>query len=250
MKSTTTPAPPNTLNLLRVAAELVTEGPRHGSASMVMRRINQDLHVAIGFETARALLTDLFAAGVVGPFDRAKLSYPVLLDRADALTALDAYIKSGTTDWWTLYECPQCCRVAAWTNGRKKSAGDEVDEFWCQTCGAEVPLTACAIVAATPPATATIGSITIETSSVELDNGENLRDLAIGDSVELCPNTGHPGLWIAAGFHGPFQEYITLLHAEIIEDCTKNPAIACKYSGSRHAHPVDLDGKVRPLPPA
>jgi hypothetical protein len=249
MKSTT-PTPPNTLNLLRVAAELVTEGPRHGSPSMVMRRINQDLHIGIGFETARALLTDLFVAGIVGPFDREKLAYPVLLDRDAARTALSAYIQSGTTDWWTLYECPQCCRVAAWTDGRKVSAGDEVDEFWCQTCGAEVPLTSCTIVAATQPATATIGSITIESSSVQMDNGENLRDLAIGDSVDLRPNTGHAGLWIAAGFHGSFQEYITLLHAEVVEDCASDPAIVCKYSGTRHAHPVDLDGKVRPRPPA
>ena len=90
--SSTTTQPPNTLNLLRVAAELVTEGARHGSPSMLMRRINQDLRIAIGFETARALLTDLFAAKVVGPFDQEKLVYPVLLDRAAALTALDTYI--------------------------------------------------------------------------------------------------------------------------------------------------------------
>jgi hypothetical protein len=41
------------------------------------------------------------------------------------------------------YECPVCCRVAPWTDGRSVAAGDEADEFWCQTCGAESPLSAC-----------------------------------------------------------------------------------------------------------
>jgi hypothetical protein len=137
---------PNTLNLLRTAAELVTE-TRHGSPSMLMRRIRQGQGISIGFETARALLTDLGTAGITGPYNREKHAYPVLLDREDARFALNDYIKSGTPDWWTLYECPQCSRVAAWTDGRMVSAGDEVDEFWCQTCGAEVPLSACTVVA-------------------------------------------------------------------------------------------------------
>ena len=101
------------------------------------------------------------------------------------------------------------------------------------------------------PDTATaIGSITIETFSVELDNGENLRDLNIGDSVDLRPDTGHPGLWIATEFHGEHQDRITLQHAEVVENCGADPAIACKFSGTRHAHPVDLDGNVRPRPTA
>jgi hypothetical protein len=141
-----TATPPKTLNLLRAAAELVTEPARHGSPSMLMRRIRQTRDIRIGFETARALLTDLYAAGVVGVYDRTTHAYPVLLDRQEALAALDAYIASGTTDWWALYECPQCSHVAAWTDGRMVSAGDEADEFWCQTCGAEVPLGSCAIV--------------------------------------------------------------------------------------------------------
>ncbi|GHC37186.1 MULTISPECIES: hypothetical protein [Streptomyces rochei group] len=138
--------PPNTLNLLRTAADLVTE-TRHGSPSMLTHRLNQDHNIQIGFETARALLTDLFGAGIVGPYDREKLSYPVLADREDARTKLDDYIKEGTTDWWTLYECPECSRVGAWSDGRKVSLGDEVDEYWCQTCGAEVPISSCALVA-------------------------------------------------------------------------------------------------------
>ena len=99
-----------------------------------------------------------------------------------------------------------------------------------------------------PPTEALIGSITIRSESVELDNGECLRDLAVGDSVELRPDTGHGGLWIAAAFQGDFQERITLQYAEVVEDCGNDPVIACKFDGTRHAHPVDLDGKVRPLP--
>jgi hypothetical protein len=93
-----------------------------------------------------------------------------------------------------------------------------------------------------------IGSITIPSESVQLDNGENLRDLAVGDSVDLRPDTGHEGLWIAAAFHGDYQDQITLQYAEVVEDCGSDPVIACKFSGTRHAHPVDLDGKVRPRP--
>ena len=40
------------------------------------------------------------------------------------------------------YECPVCCRIAPWTDGRSVQAGDERDEFWCQTCGTETPLEA------------------------------------------------------------------------------------------------------------
>jgi hypothetical protein len=98
------------------------------------------------------------------------------------------------------------------------------------------------------PAETLIGSITIRSESVQLDNGECLRDLAVGDSVELRPDTGHEGLWIAAAFHGDYQDHVTLQHAEVVDDCGNDPAIACKFSGTRHAHPVDLDGKVRPRP--
>ncbi|MER5902973.1 hypothetical protein ABT150_23185 [Streptomyces mirabilis] len=99
-----------------------------------------------------------------------------------------------------------------------------------------------------PAAETPIGSIAIRSESVQLDNGENLRDLAVGDSVNLRPDTGHEGLWVAAAFHGDFQERITLQHAEVVVDCGNNPVTACEFSGTRHAHPVDLDGKVRPRP--
>jgi predicted RNA-binding Zn-ribbon protein involved in translation (DUF1610 family) len=42
------------------------------------------------------------------------------------------------------YQCPRCGRVAPWTDGQSRAAGDETDEIWCQNCGAETPLTACA----------------------------------------------------------------------------------------------------------
>ncbi|MFI8191380.1 hypothetical protein ACIF8T_21595 [Streptomyces sp. NPDC085946] len=131
-------------NLLRIATELVTEGARHGSPSMLMRRLNQDHNVQITFEAARAILAQLYAAGIVAPVDPATHAHPVLLDREEALAAIDNYTSVGPTNWSDLYECPQCCRVAPWTDGRSRAAGDEVDEFWCQTCGAEVPITACA----------------------------------------------------------------------------------------------------------
>jgi predicted RNA-binding Zn-ribbon protein involved in translation (DUF1610 family) len=41
------------------------------------------------------------------------------------------------------FECPRCGRQGPWTNGRSVEAGDEVDEYWCQVCGAESPLSAC-----------------------------------------------------------------------------------------------------------
>jgi hypothetical protein len=96
---------------------------------------------------------------------------------------------------------------------------------------------------------ARIGSITLPTSRVELDNGENLRDLAVGDSLQLQPDTGFGGLWIAARFDDP-RDHLTLYSAKIVINCAKDPAIACPYTGARHAHPVTLDGRVlrRPTP--
>ena len=46
----------------------------------------------------------------------------------------------------TLYRCPQCCRVAPWTDGTVANDFGEQDEFWCQTCGAETPLSLCEVV--------------------------------------------------------------------------------------------------------
>lgn len=48
----------------------------------------------------------------------------------------------------TLYRCPRCYRVAQWTDGTSVGAGDERDEFWCQTCGEEIFLEAMEVVPA------------------------------------------------------------------------------------------------------
>lgn len=63
-------------DLLALAAKLVGE-TRHGSPSMLMRRIGQDHGIQITFETARGLLAQLHEAGVVGP-DRGSLGHAVL----------------------------------------------------------------------------------------------------------------------------------------------------------------------------
>src|SRR5690606_3134394 len=47
---------------------------------------------------------------------------------------------------WLVYGCSACGRSGAWTDGRAVRLGDDVDEYWCQTCGAETPLPA-----STPP---------------------------------------------------------------------------------------------------
>lgn len=48
-----------------------------------------------------------------------------------------------TTAAEVLYECPRCSRPGAWTDGLVAAEGDPLDEFWCQTCGAETPLANC-----------------------------------------------------------------------------------------------------------
>lgn len=63
-------------DLLALAARLAQE-TRHGSPSMLMRRIGQDHGIQITFETARGLLAQLHEGGVVGP-DRGSLGHEVL----------------------------------------------------------------------------------------------------------------------------------------------------------------------------
>lgn len=95
-----------------------------------------------------------------------------------------------------------------------------------------------------------IGHIIIPSDSVEMDNGENLRDLRVGDSIELRPDTGHGGLWITDSFHGQHREYVKLLYAELVTDCCSIQGVACKFTGTPHAHPFDLDGNIRRRPSA
>ncbi len=49
-----------------------------------------------------------------------------------------------------LFRCPQCDTVALWTDGQSMAAGDDRDEFWCQHCGTETPLTAVEVVDEVP----------------------------------------------------------------------------------------------------
>ncbi|WP_049569116.1 hypothetical protein [Streptomyces sp. SBT349] len=92
-------------------------------------------------------------------------------------------------------------------------------------------------------------AITIDCDSVELHDGENLRALTVGDTVELDHTTRHPGLWIVTQFHGEFQDRVTLHAAEVTEDCAAL-GIGCCFSGTRHAHPVSADGTLRARPSA
>jgi hypothetical protein len=130
-------------SILHLAAEYVTEWPQHGSPSMIRRRLRQEHGISVTFEVARSILAQLYGAGVVAPVDMKTHAHPVLMDRTAAIAAVSEYQVIGGGDWSGLYECPQCFRVAPWTDGRSVKAGDEVDEYWCQTCGAEVPVAAC-----------------------------------------------------------------------------------------------------------
>lgn len=81
--------------VLRLAVMLVTEGARHGSPSMLQRRLRQDHGVAVSFDEALGILGRLQDAGVVGPVDPRKHSHPVLLDQAEALAALAETVKES-----------------------------------------------------------------------------------------------------------------------------------------------------------
>lgn len=74
--------------VLRLAAEIVTTGARHGSPSGLKRRLRQNHGVDVTFAEARAILRRLEAVGVAGPMDGWKHSHPVLMDREEALEAL------------------------------------------------------------------------------------------------------------------------------------------------------------------
>lgn len=90
----------------------------------------------------------------------------------------------------------------------------------------------------------TITTITVDSSSIELDNGENLRDLTPGWSVELRPDTGYPGNWICVGFLGRFRDETVLQAAANVTDC----GFDCAYAGTGHSHPVDTAGVLHPAP--
>ena len=133
-------SPTQTINVLRLAADLVTE-TRHGSPTMLQRRFNQGRGLFLGYQAAHALLDDLQAAGIVDtPAVHAHRIHRVLMDRAAAAAALDAR-PDRIQAWTTLYECRSCYRVSPWTH-----LGAEPDEFWCPDCEDTVPLAACPVI--------------------------------------------------------------------------------------------------------
>lgn len=79
---------------------------------------------------------------------RADLRIPALLGTPAAVRWISAEPLLGPIDLarWLVYGCPACGQSGAWTDGRAIRLGDDVDEYWCQTCGAETPMSAC-----TPP---------------------------------------------------------------------------------------------------
>lgn len=95
----------------------------------------------------------------------------------------------------------------------------------------------------------TIREFTVDHWAIEVDDGETLRALNVGDAVELNASTGHPGLWIAAEFIGDDREVVRLQAGAATDDCAA-AGVGCAYAGTRHAHPVDTDGQLHPLPRA
>ncbi|MFF6903488.1 DNA translocase FtsK [Streptomyces hydrogenans] len=132
--------PRRTDNILRTAADLVTE-TRRGCPIMLQRRFNHDKKIFLGYQAAHTLLDDLQAAGIVGyPATRAYRAHRVLMDRATAAAALNA-CTDRVQAWTTLYECRSCYRASPWTN-----LGNETDEFWCPDCEDTVPISDCRVI--------------------------------------------------------------------------------------------------------
>ncbi|MFG3244145.1 hypothetical protein [Streptomyces sp. NPDC048157] len=54
--------------------------------------------------------------------------------------------------------------------------------------------------------------VTVDCFDVQLDNGENLKDLAVGDYLDLTePAAGvQVGLWQVVAYHGEFQDRATM----------------------------------------
>ncbi|MFD9443356.1 hypothetical protein [Streptomyces sp. NPDC060001] len=84
---------------------------------------------------------------VTGGVDRL---YPYSLDEALKTAHQVAEYEGAAYEAWVKaakdayeYQCPSCDRWAFWENGRGTQYGDEVDEFWCQVCGAESRASRC-----------------------------------------------------------------------------------------------------------
>lgn len=77
------------VNTLRISASLVTTGARHGSPSMLCRRLRQEHGIAVTFAEALNILSQLKAVGIVGSMDDITHAHPVLLGREQALGVLE-----------------------------------------------------------------------------------------------------------------------------------------------------------------
>ncbi|MFB6873721.1 hypothetical protein [Streptomyces sp. NPDC056323] len=71
----------------------------------------------------------------------------------------------------------------------------------------------------TTPATAA-DCVTVNCFDVRLDNGENLKDLAVGDHLDLPePAAGmQPGTWQVVAYHGEFQDQATMRPVAVTEE--------------------------------
>ncbi|MFB1044400.1 hypothetical protein [Streptomyces chrestomyceticus] len=87
-----------------------------------------------------------------------------------------------------------------------------------------------------------IREITIDTWAIGLGTGENLRDLNVGDAVELRTGTAFDGRWVAEEF-SERGAAVTLQAASVVANCADGTEISCRHSGTRHAHPVAADGR-------
>jgi protein gp37 len=77
----------------------------------------------------------------------ADIRIPALLDTPAAVRFVSAEPLLGPIDLreYFTYECPICYRKAPWTDGRVAGYdGCDINEYWCQTCGKESELDACA----------------------------------------------------------------------------------------------------------
>jgi hypothetical protein len=100
------------------------------------------------------------------------------------------------------YECPVCCRIAPWTDGRSVQAGDECDEFWCQTCGTETPLEA----------------MTVAENVVYGDGADPERQAYLEDKLGQCAKCGRN---------------VTRVREVYLED--ELGQVVCPYDSGQHA---------------
>jgi protein gp37 len=125
---------------------------RHGRMRSLVPRIEErlremehDLDLLDAPTPLRWPLPNVWLGVSVEDQKRADLRIPALLDTPAAVRFLSCEPLLGPISLRGLqtFECSVCCRSGLWNNGRSIAAGDEVNEYWCQVCGAEVPIEGC-----------------------------------------------------------------------------------------------------------